>query len=93
MFSGVLRWRSKSQGAVYKQLPGGALGVQGCPSPWVRTRHCPATPVLSYKGQRKAGVDIPGMLEHTFLSLTAELAASKINIGLQILKIWFYRYN
>lgn len=35
----------------------------------------------------------PGMLEHTFLSLTAKLAASKINTGLQILKIWFYRYN
>ena len=47
MFSGVLRWRSKSQGVAYKQLPSGALGVQGCPSPWVRTRHCPGTPVLS----------------------------------------------
>lgn len=50
-------------------------------------------PLSSHKGQRQAGVDIPGMLELTFLSLTAELAASKINIGLQILKIWFYRYN
>lgn len=27
------------------------------------------TPVLPYRRQHKAGVDIPGMLEHTFLSL------------------------
>jgi len=37
MFSGVLRWRSKSQGAVCKQLPRRALGAPGCPSPCVRT--------------------------------------------------------
>ena len=35
-------------------------------------------------------MDIPGMLEHTFLSLIAELVAFRVNTGLQILKILLY---
>lgn len=35
-------------------------------------------------------MDIPVTLEHTFLSLIAELAAFRVNIGLQILRILLY---
>lgn len=83
---------------VERQIPGvavsscpGALGAQGCPGPCVRTHESMSRePCPFIQEAARGSVDVPGRIEHAFLSLTAELAASKINTGLQILKIWFY---
>lgn len=80
-------------GVVVSSCPGERWELRAAPAPVSAHMALSREPCPLIQEAARGSVDVPGRIEHAFLSLTAELAASKINTGLQILKIWFYGYN